>query len=354
MGGVLAALAVAVGVGVSEGVQTSSFAGQIATLSEPGGYFDTDNLISNERSYLQVIPAIRGARTADGAYIGVGPDTNFSYIAEVRPSIAFIIDVRRDNLLLHLLFKALFELSATRVEYLSLLLGRSAPGDPERFRDAPITRLVEHIDRSGRVADAAALRRRVTDALARTGVPLSRDDLATIERFHQRFMEAGLDLRFTTLGRPPQPNYPSYRELLLETDATGRRASYLADEEAFQFIRSLQARNLVIPVVGDLSGPSALAAIGRQIGARRKRLTAFYTSNVEFYLYRQGTFPRFVDTLRRIPRARGAVVIRSVFGRPWTGRPGDGSTSITQPVAELLRGFTGGRFRSYGQLVEER
>src|SRR5438045_1426667 len=33
----------------------SGFAAQVAELSEPGGYFDADNLISNERSYLQVM-----------------------------------------------------------------------------------------------------------------------------------------------------------------------------------------------------------------------------------------------------------------------------------------------------------
>src|SRR3954453_7416209 len=91
----------------------ASFAQQVRELSEPGGSFDTDNLISNERSYLHVIPALKGAGAAGGAYVGVGPDQNFSYIAAARPSVAYIIDVRRDNLLLQLLFKALFEISDT-------------------------------------------------------------------------------------------------------------------------------------------------------------------------------------------------------------------------------------------------
>ena len=89
----------------------SAFASTVASLSERGGYFDTDNLISNERSYLQVIPDLRERGVRGGAYIGVGPDQNFSYISEVRPAVAYIIDVRRDNMLLHLLFKALFEVS---------------------------------------------------------------------------------------------------------------------------------------------------------------------------------------------------------------------------------------------------
>src|SRR5687767_5514644 len=99
-----------------------SFASLVARLSERAGYFDTDNLISNERSYLHVVPDLRAiAERGRGVYLGVGPDQNFSYIAHVRPSLAILIDIRRDNLLLHLLFKALFAESPTRLAYLAML-----------------------------------------------------------------------------------------------------------------------------------------------------------------------------------------------------------------------------------------
>jgi hypothetical protein len=333
---------------------SSTFASRVASLSEPGGYFDTDNLISNERSYLQVIPELREARRADGAYIGVGPDTNFTYIAEVRPAIAFIVDVRRDNLLLHLLFKAIFELSATRAEYLARLLGRPAPTPLDGWRTADIGRLVEYFDRTRPARDRyLALRGEIDKAIAGTGLPLSSEDMSTIARFHEHFIADGLDLRFNTLGRSPQSNYPSYRDLLLDTDAAGRQSNYLASEEAFLFVKSLQGRDLVVPVVGDLTGPSALVAIGRLMTTHRYRLTAFYTSNVEFYLYGQGVFPKFVANLRRIPRTEESVVIRSIFGRPWSGRVGDSSTSRLQAVSDLVTGFDQGRFRSYGQLVAD-
>ena len=84
-----------------------SLAGLIASLSEPGGYFDTDNLISNERSYLHVVLMLRSlARQAgdNGVYLGVGPDQNFSYIAHLRPTLAILIDIRRDNSSDHLTF----------------------------------------------------------------------------------------------------------------------------------------------------------------------------------------------------------------------------------------------------------
>jgi hypothetical protein len=311
----------------------ANFAGQIAALSEAGGYFDTDNLISNERSYLQVIQDLQRAGVRGGAYIGVGPDQNFSYIAHIRPSIAFIVDIRRDNLLLHLLFKALFAEARTRVEYLALLVGRPAPRPPDAWREAGIGRLVAYIDGAPVDRHAVdALRLRLEWLVARSGVALSADDLATIDRFHRRFIDAGLGLRFQTTGRPPQSHYPTYRDLLLETDPEGQQRNFLATEESFQFVKALHARDRIIPVVGDLGGPKALAAVGRLLNDRGERLSAFYTSNVEFYLGRAGTYERFVKNLSGIPRTPGAVVIRSIFGR-FNG----GSTSEIQRVDEIVK-----------------
>jgi hypothetical protein len=330
----------------------STFAARIAALSEPGGYFDTDNLISNERSYLQVLPALRGGDVRGGAYIGVGPDQNFTYIAAVRPTIAFMVDVRRDNMLLHLLLKALFSLSATRAEYLALLFGRPTPAPGAK--DDSIQQLVAWIDRTpADVRAIGGLRSRVDAAVKAAGVPLSEEDFATIDRFHRRFIEAGLDLRFHSTGRPPQSHYPTYREMLVDTDSGGRAGNYLASEEAFQYVRRLQVRDLVLPVVGDLSGPTALVAIGRFLNGRGERLSAIYTSNVEYYLFRNGSFAQFAQNLERIPRTPGAVVIRSIF-RPyaWLGaRPGDGSVSTVQKVDDLLRRFDAGTIRRYDELI---
>jgi hypothetical protein len=308
------------------------FAGQVAALSEPGGYFDTDNLISNERSYLQIIPDLERGGVRGGAYIGVGPDQNFSYIAHIRPAIAFIVDIRRDNLLLHLLFKAIFAQARTRVEYLALLLGRPVPRELDGWRQAGIARLVAYHDAAAIDRESVtALRRRLEGAVTRFGVALSAEDLATIDRFHRRFIDAGLELRFQSTGRPPQSHYPTYRQLLLEIDSSGHHANFLASEDGFQFVKSLHARDRIIPVVGDLGGPKALAAVGRLLSDRREQLSAFYTSNVEYYLERSGTYPRFTNNLARIPRSPRAVVIRSIFGR-FTG----GSTTLVLPVSELL------------------
>jgi hypothetical protein len=334
-----------------------TFAARIATLSEPGGYFDTDDLISNERSYLHVASALRAAGLAGTAYIGVGPDTNFSYIAETRPSIAFIIDIRRDNLLLHLLFKALFAESATRVDFLARLIGRTAPADLGAWRHADVGQIVADLDRApGADATATrALRGTIETRLKAYGVPLSAADLETIDRFHRTFEAQGLDLKLEIIGRGSPAYYPTLRDLLLERDRDGRQAGYCASEDDFQFVRDLEARDLVIPVVGDLGGTTALRNIGRLMTARGSVLGAFYTSNVEFYLFRSGTFPEFVRNVSQLPHTGRSVIIRSAFISAVGGTvpmlPGYGSASLLGGVDDLVQGVAAGRIRGYLDLV---
>src|SRR6186997_1957877 len=62
-----------------------------------------------------------------GVYIGVGPEQNFTYIAAIQPRIAFVVDIRRDNMLEHLMYKALFELSKDRADFVSRLFSRKRP-----------------------------------------------------------------------------------------------------------------------------------------------------------------------------------------------------------------------------------
>src|SRR5262245_52363677 len=79
----------------------------VTEFSEPGGTFRSDNLVSNELAFEQVIPPLQERLRPMSAYIGVGPDQNFTYIAAFKPRISFIVDIRRQNMLLHLMYKAI-------------------------------------------------------------------------------------------------------------------------------------------------------------------------------------------------------------------------------------------------------
>src|SRR5262249_7587673 len=96
-------------------------------FSEPNGYFRSDNLLSNEIFFQNVIPDLVNRTKPGGVYIGVGPEQNFTYISAIKPKMAFIPDIRRGNLDLQLVYKALFELSGDRVEFVSRLFNRPRP-----------------------------------------------------------------------------------------------------------------------------------------------------------------------------------------------------------------------------------
>ena len=61
-----------------------------------------------------IVPALVRSAVPGRSYVGVGSEQNFTYIVAIRPVIAFVIDIRRGNLDLHLIYKVLFELSADR------------------------------------------------------------------------------------------------------------------------------------------------------------------------------------------------------------------------------------------------
>src|SRR5205814_8053106 len=97
-------------------------------LSEPGGYFRLeDNFTSNEMEIGQLYTMLRTAKISGGVYLGVGPEQNFTYIAAVRPQMAFIIDIRRQAAMQHLMFKAMFELARDRADFISILFAKPRP-----------------------------------------------------------------------------------------------------------------------------------------------------------------------------------------------------------------------------------
>jgi hypothetical protein len=331
------------------------FAALSARLSEAGGFFDSDNLISNETSYLHVIGKMREMGVSGGVYIGVGPDQNFSYIAKVRPRLAIIIDIRRDNLLQQLWFKSLFARARNRIEYLCLIFGKPLPktGGWER---RTVNELVEYIDNTP--SDPKLFDRRLKEILRDVenfGISTSPSEVETVARIHKAFYSSGLDIRYSSHYRPPRPIYPTYRDLLLERDLSGQMQNYLSSEDDFRFLKRLQEQDLIIPVVGDLAGPQAMKAIGHYIAEIGEKVSAFYVSNVEFYLARQGTFNRFVENLKVLPIDNRSVIIRSYFNyyappHP-QAIPGHFSTQLLQRIEDLLKQCASGDCDSYTDVV---
>src|SRR5215470_17577333 len=96
-------------------------------FSEEDGVFRSDNLLSNETTFQYIIPKLLKTTKQGRVYLGVGPEQNFTYIAALKPTMAIIIDIRHGNLDVHLMYKALFELSKDRADFVSRLFSRKRP-----------------------------------------------------------------------------------------------------------------------------------------------------------------------------------------------------------------------------------
>jgi hypothetical protein len=272
-------------------------------LSEPDGFFRSDNFLSNERTYQFVIPDLVSTVKMGGVYLGVGPEQNFPYIVALKSHMAFIIDIRRGNLHEQLLYKALFEMSANRAEFLSMLFSRPRPeGLSTRSTIGELFAAYVTVPASEELY--AANFKRVTDWLTvKHQFALNTDDLAGLEYvYHDAFFLGGPNLNYSMGGGGlGAGNSPTYRDLMLSEDGSGHNLGYLANEGNFTFMKDLETKNLLVPVVGNFGGPKAIRAVGQYVRDHGGTVEAFYLSNVEQYLVQDGLWRAFCGSVATLP-----------------------------------------------------
>jgi hypothetical protein len=337
-------------VGIPERLANQEFWRLSVEFSEPSGFFNSDNLVSNEDTFQYVIPELTRTVAPGGAYVGVGPDQNFTYIAALDPAVAFIPDVRRGNLHVHLMYKALFALSADRREFLTRLFGRPAPPGLSIAASARDLMAAFMASAPDQALQEASLRA-VFGYLARhRGTPLDDEDRSGVTFVMNSFFAAGPGLTFVSNGGFRRSPYPSYAALQAATDLAGVERSYLSSETRFHRIKSLQERNLVIPVVGNFAGPLALAAIGSWVREHGGVVTTFYTSNVEQYLFQDGRWDHFRRSVASMPLDTSSTFIRSCFNT--CSSPG-GARAVTllDSVPGLLQAASNGRVVGYWDVL---
>jgi hypothetical protein len=314
-------------------------------MSERSGYFQFENFLSNELTLQDVIPALKTKVAAGGAYIGVGPEQNFTYIAALRPKIAFIVDIRRQNLVEQLMYKALFDLSADRADFVGRLFSRKRPaGLGTRSTATELFRAYEQApaDRPLFAANAQAI---LDDLTHRHGLPLDADDVRDVAYVYETFFKSGPQINYAVGGGPF--SMPTYTELMTRGDNAGVNRSYLATEQNYAIVRKLESENLVIPVVGDFAGSKALRAVGRYLAAHHTTVAAFYLSNVERYLFDgQNAWRRFYVNVAVLPYDRKSLFIRSVLNGPELQ-----SFSLLCPIDDLMHAFGEGQIGSYEDVI---
>lgn len=321
-----------------------------AELSEPAGFFNSDNLVSNEDTFQHVIPELVRRVAPGGVYVGVGPDQNFTYIAALDPAVAFIPDLRRGNLHVHLMYKALFALSADRREFVSRLFSRATPAG--LMADATAHELMSaFVAAAPDQARFDANLRGVFDYLAKhQGAALDGPDRMGIEFVMHQFFVGGPEMTFVSNGGFRRTRYPSFAALQTATDLAGAEHAYLSAETRFQRVKRLQERNLLIPIVGNFAGPKALQAVGAWVRGQGGVVTTFYTSNVEQYLFQDGAWDRFRANVASMPLDATSTFIRSCFNS--CTQPG-GSRAVTlfDSVQGLLDSVATGRVRTYWDVL---
>jgi hypothetical protein len=341
---------------IPERLDDATFWAMVNDMSEPGGYFHSDNFVSNELGFQYVIDEVLASVGTGGVYVGVGPDQNFTYVAAVRPQIAFIVDIRRQNMLQHLMYKALIEMSSDRADFLSLLFSRNWSIAPPPGLDAEslFTMLADLPRDSVQFqANFAAIFTRLTKD---HGFTLDIEDSTSLQYVYNAFFSAGTALTYSSNSiRGFSRGMPSYRMLMTATDADGLNRSYLGSDAAFAALKDLQQRNLIVPLTGDFAGPRALRAVGEWVRQHQATIDVFYVSNVEQYLFQQtDAWRQFYANVTTMPRHHRSLFIRSVSNRGW-GRnqhPYARSSSVTSSIDEILSMYRTGRLHSYADIID--
>ena len=122
-------------------------------------------------------------------------------------------------------------------------------------------------------------------------------------------------------------------------------------------MRELERKNLIIPVVGDFAGPKALRYVARYIREHGGTVAAFYTSNVEQYLFQQNDdWRKFLSNVSTFPLDASSTFIRSSHFAYGDAQPPQSFNrgrfiQLLSPMAEVTRAFAGGKITSYEDVI---
>jgi hypothetical protein len=339
----------------------------IETSSEPTGTFPSENFTSNENGFQMVLPALLQAAKTNSVYLGVGPEQNFTYIAALHPKIAFIVDIRRQNLLEHMLYKAAFEMAENRADFLAVLFARKRPAgltdktDVGKMLDAYLD-----VPPGDGNTYSKNLRAIIELLVKKHHFGLSEDDQVGIDHVYTVFNEYGPRINYSSTfpiynGRGNN-NGANFMTVMTATDPEGVQRGFLANEENYKVLRELEMKNLLIPVVGDFGGPKALRAVGRYLKEHNATVAAYYTSNVEQYLFNQnssrgaqvinGGHNNFYDNVATLPIDESSVFIRSGVPNPGGGRGGGNGMNNSQVVSiqATLDAYNAGKINVYNDI----
>jgi hypothetical protein len=340
-------------------ISDKDFWRMIVDLSEPGGTYAYENFVSNELQYQDVVPALKKTTKPGRVYIGVGPEQNFTYASVLQSKLAFVIDIRRQNMVEMLMYKALFDMSPNRADFVSNLFSRPRPaGLDSKTTPAALFTAYESakVDPDLSAKNLAAIKAYMT----KHGYELTSEDISSIDKVFDAFTRGGPGINYYFASAAPVGLGPSregtYTRIMNTTDSTGHNSSFLAAEENYLYVREMQRKNLIVPLVGDFAGPAVIRNIGRYLTGHKATVGTFYISNVETYLS-DAQKQAFYENVATLPVDSSSMFIRHILGNPARGlswwRPGMSNVSTVAPMSEFISQIKSGRKPTFQEIVRE-
>ena len=322
-------------------ISPEQFTGIMNTISEPGGYYRSDIWVTNEWAYLNVIEPLKELKVQGGVYIGVAANQNFSYIAAIKPELAFIVDIRHQNRMQHLMYKVMFELAETRTEFLSLLFARPLDGDNIPGKDSDVNRLVDffYTVQSDRNMFTETLDRIIEILITKYKFELNEQDRWELNNVMNAFYIYNLSI---TSGGSWGRNRPTLADLMILEDPQGKQLNIFNRRDDYLFVRNMHIENKIIPVTGNFAGTGALLRLAEYLKERNLTVSAFYVSNVEQYLFQDGIFANWARNVKKLPINDKSIFIRWVSGNYRSTR--------LQWMNSFVKNFDAGRYGTYGNL----
>ncbi|MFC1555059.1 hypothetical protein ACFL7D_10520 [candidate division KSB1 bacterium] len=301
----------------SPGITSFDFSNIILNTSEQGGRFSNDNWVSNETSYLEILELIDDFEISGGAYIGVGPNQNFTYIANIKPEIAFIVDVREQNTLQHLIYKVIFELSDSRAEFFSFLFSKPLDAKIGPTENTDINGLIQYFRLAGSDRDMFENTFNTIKSILskKYGFKFTSTQLISLEKIFRAFYIYNLNITYSN-SRSIRSWYPTYSELLTQKNNKGEQLNPFNSREDFIFLKNMHLQNRIIPVTGNFSGNKAFRKISEYLDNYNIEVSAIYVSNVEQYVFRSMIdWNNWVSNVKYLPLNEKAVFIRWIYHR---------------------------------------
>jgi hypothetical protein len=152
---------------------------------------------------------------------------------------------------------------------------------------------------------------------------------------------------------------PTYEELLTDSDSKGKPRSFLANDENFVTVKQMEKDNLIVPLVGDFGGPTAIRHVGQYLREHGATVTAFYVSNVEQYLFMNESWKKFYGNIAALPLDSKSVFIRPLIntgGDTYTASPlfraGFHWDTFLFPMQSLVEAFNSDMIHTYYDIIQ--